>query len=98
MFFPQLKNSDDYKKSLAEVYYILGIKFFNYGAYSDSVFYLTASLREDRNLERLNHSIQGFIDAGVIEELKVYLYMVKGLFEGNTELEKVIEIIDNYKE
>ena len=98
LFFPQLKNSDDYKKSLAEVYYILGIKFFNYGAYSDSVFYLTASLREDRNLERLNHSIQGFIDSGVIEELKVYLYMVKGLFEGNTELEKVIEIIDNYKE
>ncbi len=98
LFFPQLSTSEDYKKNLAEVYYILGIKFFNYGAYSDSIFYLASSLREERNLERLNNSIQGFIDSGVIEELKIYLYMVKDLFEGNEELNKVVEIVNNYKE
>lgn len=98
IFFPKLKNKENYKTFLAESYYILGIKFFNYGAYGDSIFYLTASLREDKNLERLNNAIQGFIDAGVIEELKIFMYMVKGLFEGNKDIDKVIEIINNYKE
>ncbi len=98
LFFKQLRNSENYMKSLAEVHYILGIKFFNYGAYSDSIFYLTSSLREDRNLERLKYSIQGFIDSGAIEELKIYLFMVKNLFEKNDEIEKVIEIVENYKD
>ncbi len=98
IFFPHFDWKNKYISSLAEAQYTLGIRFFNYFAYSDSIFYLSSSLRIERNIEQLNNSIQAFIDRGAIKELKIFLFLVKDLFEDIAELKEVTKIINDYKD
>lgn len=96
LFFPAYDWTTNVNKTLAEVYFIIGIRFFNYSAYSDSIFYLVSSFRIEKDIERLNKTIQGFIDMAAIEDLKIFLYLIKDLFEDIKEVQEAIAIVENY--
>ncbi len=97
-FFPSYNWDLDYFKSLAEAQYTIGKKFFNYGAYIDSIFYFTASLRINNDCTKLNNIIQAFIGAGAIKELKILIFLVNEFFLEFPQLKEVIKIIDDYKD
>ncbi len=96
IFFPNLEWEKDEKKALAEAYYAIGIKFFNYVDYPDSLFYLIASLRLNPLFLRLKHIIESFIQVGLIEEIKMLLYFTKDFYKEVDELNEVIKLIENY--
>ncbi len=96
LFFPRLSYNENKKHYLAEAYYVIGVRFFNYGAYADSIFYITASLREEPDFEKVSQAVNGFLEMGLLEELKIFLFMIKDIFAGNESLEKVIELVNNH--
>lgn len=96
LFFPKLKYKENKKHYLAEAYYVIGIKLFNYGAYAESIFYITSSLREEPDLEKVKEAVNGFLEMGLIDELKILLFMIEYIFEGNENVEEVIKLVNNF--
>ncbi|MFH0734089.1 MAG: glycosyltransferase [bacterium] len=96
IFFPSLDWESDTKHSLSEAYYGIGIKYFNYAAYPESLFYLISSLRFNPLLDRLKHIIESFIQFGLIKEIKILLYFTKDLFNEAEELDEIIKLLENY--
>lgn len=95
IFFPHLDwNNKNY--ALSEAYYAIGIKYFNYGEFCESMFYLIKSIKLNPDTERLKYVIESFINMGLAYEIKTLIYFVKGIFNEEDKLKDIIDLIDNY--
>lgn len=92
-FFEFFDWSCKFNESFSEACYIIGLRFFAYESYSDSLFYFTASLKYSINKLRFKHIIIGFIEKDKIQELKYLLFLLRGIDEYSMEIEEINKII-----